>query len=85
MDLIDCGSFDTPTQDAAIYTNEHACEKASCGNFLLCSNNSATFIPRSGKIKLPDYVDYVKTGKHKELAPYDRDWYYTRAGMSYNS
>ena len=35
---------------------------------------------RSGKIKLPDYVDYVKTGKHKELAPYDRDWYYIRAG-----
>ncbi len=35
---------------------------------------------RSGKIKLPDYVDYVKTSKHKELAPYDRDWYYVRAG-----
>ena len=35
---------------------------------------------RSGKIKLPDYVDYVKTAKHKELAPYDRDWYYVRAG-----
>ena len=26
---------------------------------------------RSGKITLPAYVDYVKTGKHKELAPYD--------------
>ncbi len=37
---------------------------------------------RSGKVKLPDYVDYVKTSKHKELAPYDRDWYYVRAGMS---
>ena len=35
---------------------------------------------RSGKIKLPDYVDYAKTAKHKELAPYDRDWYYIRAG-----
>lgn len=34
---------------------------------------------RSDKIKLPDYVDYVKTAKHKELAPYDRDWYYIRA------
>lgn len=34
---------------------------------------------RSDKIKLPDYVDYVKTSKHKELAPYDRDWYYIRA------
>ena len=35
---------------------------------------------RSGKIKLPDYVDYAKTAKHKELAPYDKDWYYIRAG-----
>ena len=35
---------------------------------------------RSAKVKLPDYVDYVKTGKHKELAPYDKDWYYIRAG-----
>ena len=35
---------------------------------------------RSGKIKLPPYVDYVKTGRHKELAPYDKDWYYIRAG-----
>ena len=35
---------------------------------------------RSTKIKLPDYVDYVKTGRHKELAPYDKDWYYVRAG-----
>ena len=35
---------------------------------------------RSGKITLPAYVDYVKTGKHKELAPYDSDWYYIRTG-----
>jgi len=35
---------------------------------------------RTGKITLPAYVDYVKTGKHKELAPYDKDWYYIRAG-----
>lgn len=34
---------------------------------------------RSGKIKLPVYVDYVKTGPHKELSPYDKDWYYIRA------
>ena len=38
---------------------------------------------RSGKIKLPDYVDYAKTGIHKELAPYDKDWYYVRAGERY--
>ena len=32
-------------------------------------------------MKLPDYVDYIKTGHHKELAPYDKDWYFIRAGM----
>ena len=51
--------------------------------FCLCGAQSAisSYVSRSGKIKLPDYVDYVKTGKHKELAPYDKDWYYIRAGM----
>lgn len=33
---------------------------------------------RSGKMKVPDWVDLVKTAKYKELAPYDEDWYYTR-------
>lgn len=31
------------------------------------------------QIQLPSWVDIVKTGAHKELAPYDPDWYYTRA------
>jgi len=33
---------------------------------------------RSGKLKVPDYVDIVKTGSFKELAPVDPDWFYTR-------
>ena len=33
---------------------------------------------RSGKVKLPEWVDIVKTNVAKELAPYDEDWYYTR-------
>ncbi|KAL1138629.1 hypothetical protein AAG570_008692, partial [Ranatra chinensis] len=33
---------------------------------------------RSGKLKVPEWVDIIKTAKYKELAPYDRDWYYTR-------
>ena len=45
------------------------------GGFILCLCHH-----RSGKIALPNYVDYVKTGKHKELAPYDKGWYYIRAG-----
>lgn len=27
---------------------------------------------------MPDWVDIVKSGRFKELAPYDQDWYYTR-------
>jgi small subunit ribosomal protein S19e len=29
---------------------------------------------------VPTWVDIVKTGAYKELAPYDPDWYYVRAG-----
>lgn len=32
------------------------------------------------QIKLPQWVDIVKTATYKELAPYDPDWYYIRAG-----
>ncbi|CAB4061301.1 RP-S19e [Lepeophtheirus salmonis] len=38
----------------------------------------AAFFKKSGKVKLPDYVDYVKTNIAKELAPYDEDWFYIR-------
>eukprot|EP00178_Gracilaria_changii_P023800 TRINITY_DN71922_c0_g1_i1.p1 TRINITY_DN71922_c0_g1~~TRINITY_DN71922_c0_g1_i1.p1 ORF type:complete len:152 (+),score=25.26 TRINITY_DN71922_c0_g1_i1:33-488(+) len=38
----------------------------------------AKYLKRSGKIKLPKYVDYAKTGTHKELSPADPDWYYVR-------
>ncbi|ERM99909.1 hypothetical protein AMTR_s00110p00069670 [Amborella trichopoda] len=36
-------------------------------------------LKRSGKIELPKWVDLVKTGTFKELAPYDPDWYFIRA------
>ena len=35
------------------------------------------------QIKLPQWVDIVKTGAFKELAPYDPDWYYIRAGAAF--
>ncbi|RWW60914.1 hypothetical protein BHE74_00032055 [Ensete ventricosum] len=31
-------------------------------------------------MELPEWTDIVKTGRFKELAPYDPDWYYIRAG-----
>lgn len=35
---------------------------------------------RSGKLKVPEWVDTVKLARHKELAPCDDNWFYTRAG-----
>lgn len=31
-------------------------------------------------MKIPDWAGIVKLAKYNELAPYDDDWYYTRAG-----
>eukprot|EP00123_Amoebidium_parasiticum_P019261 comp24390_c0_seq1/m.46660 comp24390_c0_seq1/g.46660 ORF comp24390_c0_seq1/g.46660 comp24390_c0_seq1/m.46660 type:complete len:148 (-) comp24390_c0_seq1:88-531(-) len=39
----------------------------------------AEFLKQSGKIETPKWVDYAKTGTHKELGPYDQDWFYIRA------
>lgn len=38
------------------------------------------FLCRSGKLKVPEWVDTVKLATHKELAPSDDNWFYTRAG-----
>lgn len=40
----------------------------------------AAHLKRAGKLPVPEWVDLVKTGVHKELAPYDKDWFYVRAG-----
>ncbi|KAF9429750.1 40S ribosomal protein S19 [Entomortierella beljakovae] len=36
----------------------------------------AAYLKRSGKLEIPKWVDLVKTGTNKELAP---DWFYVRA------
>merc|ERR1712241_1060185 len=36
------------------------------------------FLKKSGKMKVPEWVDIAKTNISKELAPYDEDWFYTR-------
>lgn len=46
---------------------------------------SGCFGLRSGKLKVPEWVDTVKLAKHKELAPYDENWFYTRAGEELGS
>uniref|UniRef100_A0A7S3IB29 40S ribosomal protein S19 n=1 Tax=Fabrea salina TaxID=342563 RepID=A0A7S3IB29_9CILI len=39
----------------------------------------AAYLKRTDKIDIPAWVEFVKTGKHKELPPYDPDWLYIRA------
>ncbi|KAG5191823.1 ribosomal protein S19e [Tribonema minus] len=39
----------------------------------------ADHLKNTGRFELPPWVDLVKTGTQKELAPYDPDWYYVRA------
>lgn len=40
----------------------------------------AAHLKRAGKLPVPEWVDVVKTSVAKEMAPYDKDWYYIRAG-----
>ena len=42
----------------------------------------AAFLKKSGKLKVPEWSDIVKLGRFNELAPYDEDWYYTRAAST---
>ena len=39
----------------------------------------AAHLKKSRWLKLPAWVDLVKTGIHKELPPQNPDWYYVRA------
>uniref|UniRef100_A0A914YG32 Ribosomal protein S19 n=2 Tax=Panagrolaimus TaxID=55784 RepID=A0A914YG32_9BILA len=41
-------------------------------------NSVASFLKKSGKVKVPEWSDVVKLGTLKELAPVDPDWYYYR-------
>ena len=36
------------------------------------------FNVRSGKVKVPEWADLVKTAVFKELAPFDEDWFLIR-------
>ncbi|KAL1767971.1 40S ribosomal protein S19 isoform X1 [Sigmodon hispidus] len=42
----------------------------------------AAFLKKSGKLKVPKWVDTIKLAKHKELAPHDENWFYTRAAST---
>ena len=40
----------------------------------------AEMLKSNDKFKVPKWTDTVKTGVSRELAPYDPDWYFVRAG-----
>lgn len=39
----------------------------------------AEVLKNNDMFEVPKWADIVKTGVHKELAPYDPDWYFVRA------
>ena len=41
-------------------------------------NETAIGFAKGGAIKEPKFAEYVKTGSHKERAPSQKDWYFTR-------
>ncbi|OLY82614.1 40S ribosomal protein S19-A [Smittium mucronatum] len=38
----------------------------------------AAHLKKSGKLPVPEWTEYAKTGAFKELSPNDPDWFYTR-------
>eukprot|EP01023_Acetabularia_acetabulum_P012963 TRINITY_DN16138_c0_g1_i1.p3 TRINITY_DN16138_c0_g1~~TRINITY_DN16138_c0_g1_i1.p3 ORF type:complete len:154 (+),score=33.87 TRINITY_DN16138_c0_g1_i1:73-534(+) len=38
----------------------------------------AAHLKKAGQVEIPAWVGIQKTASHKELSPYDPDWYYTR-------
>ncbi|CAO2630975.1 40S ribosomal protein S19, partial [Lemmus lemmus] len=42
----------------------------------------AAFLKKSGKLKVPEWVDTVKLAKHKELSRYDENWFSTQAAST---
>ncbi|XP_039248570.1 small ribosomal subunit protein eS19-like [Styela clava] len=42
----------------------------------------AAFLKKSGKLKVPEWADLVKTAVRKELAPEDPDWFYIRCAST---
>ena len=42
----------------------------------------AQVLKNNDKFHVPKWADTVKTGVSKELAPYDPDWYFIRAGIN---
>uniref|UniRef100_A0A4X2MC39 40S ribosomal protein S19 n=1 Tax=Vombatus ursinus TaxID=29139 RepID=A0A4X2MC39_VOMUR len=42
----------------------------------------AAFLKKSGKLKVPEWVDTATLAKHKKPAPYNENWFYTWAAST---
>uniref|UniRef100_A0A452QLB0 40S ribosomal protein S19 n=1 Tax=Ursus americanus TaxID=9643 RepID=A0A452QLB0_URSAM len=42
----------------------------------------SAFLKKSGKLKVPEWVDTVRLAKHKQPAPYDENWFYMQAAST---
>jgi len=67
-----------PSNNDNLFLKQKVCgvKDVPCEAFI---QSFAQHLKRQGKLEMPAWVDYVKTGKAKELAPYDPDWLYVRA------
>ncbi|XP_044935355.1 40S ribosomal protein S19-like [Mustela putorius furo] len=65
----------------AHYTLAQFCALFHCLISLLPNDSFVSILisQHTGKLKVPEWVDTIKLAKHKELAPYDENWFYTRA------
>lgn len=78
--LIQSSSRDSPICNYTRYTRHIPLFPHNSAEAFIAAYSS--HLKRSGKLEIPTWVDIVKTGSQKELAPYDPDWYYVRAGES---
>lgn len=44
----------------------------------------ASHLKKANWLKLPAWVDLVKTGPGKQMCPLNQDWYYIRAGKFFS-
>lgn len=89
---------DVPAQDFIVAYSAHlkandkvrllsrvlSCSKRSLLRVWYCTSALSASVRPCPQLHLPTWVDIVKTAKHKQLPPYDEDWYFTRAGGSPN-
>ena len=68
-------AHDSNTAGAPIRPTGTGVKDVSAAEFIA---EYAAHLKDTGAVDLPKYVEYAKTGHHKELSPIENDWFYTR-------